>query len=124
MKKFDKMFTAVYNDKLRNSYLVSDEEFIYVLTQFRRAVLKGRIKTLPKWARAKRREAIKQLGKKIDDAIEVLILKKVTGKGMNITELSKNIPASAYTIKKTLSRMARENKIKRERAGRFIVYSA
>src|SRR3989344_603729 len=124
MRKFDKMFTAVYNDKLRNSYLVSDEEFIYVLTQFRLAVMKGRIKTLPKWARDKRRDAIKQLGRKIDDAIEVLILKKLAQKKMNMTELSKNIPASSYTIKKTLGRMVREAKIKRTREGRYVVYSA
>jgi len=124
MKKFDKMFTAVYNDKLRNSYLVSDEEFIYVLTQFRRAVMKGRIKILPKWARDKRREAIKQLGKRIDDAIEVLILKKLTQKKMNTSELSKNIPASSYTIKKTLARMVRENKIGKARQGRLVVYTS
>ena len=124
MKKFDKMFTAVYNDKLRNSYLVSDEEFIYVLTQFRLAVMKGRIKTLPKWARDKRRDAIKQLGKKIDDVIEVLILKKLTQKKMNQTELAKNIPASIYTIRKTLQRMVREAKVKKLREGRYIVYSA
>lgn len=121
IKNIEQIKTQV--NTLDDEIRVTDEDFIAVISEYKKRVQAGKIKPMPKWAKDERKEAINSLDSIVQKASDVMIAKALKVKPMNFTELTRAVDAPQSVLRKSLALLMKQNKIEEQNAGKSTVYS-
>jgi len=110
-------------ETLDDNIKITDEDFIAVISEYKKRVQAGKIKPMPKWAKDERKEAINSLDSIVQKASDVMIAKALKVKSMNFTELTRAVDAPQSVLRKSLSNLMKQEKITQQNSGKSTYYS-
>ena len=102
---------------------ITDEDFIAVISDYKKRVQTGKIKPIPKWAKDERKETLQRLDFIIQRSADVLIAKALNVKPLNFTELTRAVDAPQSVLRKSIAGLMKQKKIAERKVGKSSVYT-
>ncbi len=121
-KKIETIKKEITN--LDDDIKITDEDFITVISDYKKKVQLGKIKPVPQWAKDERKEALQRLDMIIQKATDFMVAKALTrsSKALNFTDLTRAVEAPQSVLRKSLANLENQKRIIKQQQGKTTVY--
>ena len=108
---------------LDNDIKITDEDFIAVISEYKKKIQMGKIKPVPQWAKDERKEALQRLDTIIQKSVDFMVAKALTSGRKSFTELTRAVEAPQSVLRKSLLSLENQKKITKQQQGKSVVYT-
>ncbi len=105
-----------------NSLDITDEDFIAVISDYKKKIQLGKIKPVPQWAKDERKEALQRLDMIIQKATDFMVAKALASGKKSFTDLTRAVEAPQSILRKSLASLEKQNRILMQQQGKTTVY--
>ena len=110
---------------LNDDIKITDEDFLVVISDYKKRIQLGKIKPVPQWAKDERKEALQKLDMIIQKSTDFMVAKALTSasKALSFTDLTRAVDAPQSVLRKSLTNLENQKRISKQQQGKSVVYT-